>query len=151
MGNNQPAVGIRFHFPPAICRVWKNIYCQQLYDMALPCHPQVSETIKSCSYSLSAGIVTLTLSATFPRRHVTFFCISCFFFEKDHLVPSEVLINISAFKLWTAAAPLKCNSKCCSSQNHTMVEVERDLWRLSCPNPLLKQGSTEEAAQDRDP
>lgn len=93
----------------------------------------------------------LTLSATFPRRHVTSFCISCICIEKDHLVPSDVLINFSAFKLWTAAAQLKCNSKCCSSQNYRTVGVERDLWRLSHPKPWLKQGSIEQAAQDHDP
>jgi len=74
--------------------------------MALPCHPLVSETVKFCSYSLSAGIVMLTLSATFPRRNVTFFCISSFCYKKDHLVPPDVSINISAFRPWTAAAQL---------------------------------------------
>ena len=32
--------------------------------------------------------------------------------------------------------------------NHRMVEVGRDLWRSSGPNPLLKQGHLEPVAQD---
>jgi len=36
------------------------------------------------------------------------------------------------------------------TQNHRMVEVERDLWRSSGPTPLLKQGDLELAAQDHD-
>ena len=34
------------------------------------------------------------------------------------------------------------------SQNHRMVEAERDLWRSSGPTLLLKQGHLEPAAQD---
>ncbi|XP_068785779.1 uncharacterized protein [Struthio camelus] len=34
-------------------------------------------------------------------------------------------------------------------QNHRMVEVGRDLWRSSSPNPLLKPGPLEHIAQDR--
>ena len=35
-----------------------------------------------------------------------------------------------------------------SSQNHRMVEVGRDLWISSSPNPLLKQDHLEHVAQD---
>jgi len=34
------------------------------------------------------------------------------------------------------------------AQNHRMIEVERDLCRSSGPNPLLKHGHLELAAQD---
>lgn len=34
------------------------------------------------------------------------------------------------------------------SQNYRMVEVGRDLWRSSCPGPLLRQGHPEPVAQD---
>lgn len=33
------------------------------------------------------------------------------------------------------------------SQNHRVVQVRRDHWRWSCPNPLLKQGHLELVAQ----
>ena len=34
------------------------------------------------------------------------------------------------------------------SQNHRMVGVGRDLWRSSCPTPLLEQGHLEQGAQE---
>lgn len=34
------------------------------------------------------------------------------------------------------------------SQNHGMVEVERDLWKSSCPIHLFEQGQPEHIAQD---
>lgn len=33
-------------------------------------------------------------------------------------------------------------------QNHRMVEVERDLWRSSGPNPLIQKGHPQSTAQD---
>lgn len=36
----------------------------------------------------------------------------------------------------------------CTYANHRIIEVGRDLWRSSGPNPLLKQGHAEPIAQD---
>lgn len=130
--------------------VQKYICCQQLYDMALSCRPQASETIKSCFYSLSAGIVSFNLSAALPRRHVIifFFSVHCFCFEKDQVVLSDVLINSFAFKLWTAAAPLKCNGKYCSyrigaTEWLILEEITGDYFVQS---PLFRQDRIEQAA-----
>ena len=34
------------------------------------------------------------------------------------------------------------------SENHRMAEAGRDLWRSSCPIPLLKQGHLDPVVQD---
>lgn len=34
------------------------------------------------------------------------------------------------------------------SQNHRTAAIGRDLWRLSCPNPLLKLGDLQQIVQD---
>lgn len=56
------------------------------------------------------------------------------------------LVQTSGLQVYDSVDPLKCHRA--ESQNHRMVDIERDFWKSSSPAFLLKQGLLKHITQD---
>lgn len=150
MGSNQLAAESRFHLPPAMCRGTK-IYMLPAavwYGSFLPSTGFWDNKILLLQLVSRNSLLQFKCRIAQEACDYFFFSVHCFCFEKDQVVLSDVLINSFAFKLWTAAAPLKCNSKYCSyrigaTEWLILEEITGDYFVQS---PLFRQDRIEQAA-----